>query len=85
MKPGAYILWNIADLQMGKTFLPLEKDSCNIMEDLGFEKIITIKMAQEGMPGSNRVDENGVPVHTRTCKIGDRYWKYEPVFVYRKP
>ena len=85
MKSGAYILWNIADLQMGKDFLPLEKDSCDIMEELGFEKITTIKMAQEGMPGSNRVDENGVPIHTRTCKVLNRYWKYEPVFVYRKP
>jgi hypothetical protein len=85
MKSGAYILWNIANLQMGKDFLPLEKDSCNIMEDLGFEKIITLKMALEGMPGSNRVDENGIPIHTHTCKIGNRHWKYEPIFVYRKP
>jgi len=85
MKSGAYILWNIADLQMGKDFLPLEKDSCDIMEDLGFEKIIMLKMALEGMPGSNRVDKNGIPLHTRTCKIGSRHWKYEPIFVYRKP
>jgi len=55
------------------------------MEDLGFEKIIMLKMALEGMPGSNRVDKNGIPLHTRTCKIGSRHWKYEPIFVYRKP
>ncbi len=85
MKPGAYLLWNIADLQMGKTFLPLEKDSCDILEDLGFEQVTTLKMTLESMPGGNRVDENGVPTHTRVCHARGRHWKYEPIFVYRKP
>ena len=85
MKPGAYLLWNIADLQMGKTFLPLEKDSCDILEDLGFEQVTTLKMTLESMPGGNRVDENGVPTHTRVCQARGRHWKYEPIFVYRKP
>ena len=84
LKPDRYLLWNIADLKIGKNFLPLEQDSRDILESLGMEYCYTLKMAMESMPGQNRLDENGVPMCKNFCKVNGKYMKYEPVFVFRK-
>jgi hypothetical protein len=31
------------------------------------------------------LDENGIPKCKNFCKVGGRYVKYEPIFVFRKP
>jgi len=78
-------LWNIADLLVKGDYLPLEKDSKDILESLGMQYKYTLKMAMEGMPGQNRLDENGVPKCKNFCKVNGTYYKYEPIFVYYKP
>jgi hypothetical protein len=85
LKSDRYLLWNIADLLIKGKYIPLEKDSKKILESLGMEYRYVLKMAMEGMPGQNRLDENGVPKCKNFCKVKDTYYKYEPVFVYYKP
>ena len=85
LKPDRYLLWNIADLRMdADTYLPLEKDSRDILESLGMEYVMTFKMAQVGMPGSNRLKEDGKPHVKNFCLVNGKYYKYEPVFVFKK-
>tara|TARA_Y100001937_G_scaffold62817_1_gene86236 strand:+ start:4205 stop:5803 length:1599 start_codon:yes stop_codon:yes gene_type:complete len=85
LRGDRYLLWNIADLRMAnKEYLPLEQDSVDILESMGMEYVMTFKMAQVGMPGSNRLTEDGKPHVKNFCLIGDKYYKYEPVFVFRK-
>ena len=81
-----YLLWNIADLKIGKEYLPLEEDSKRIAEEIGFTYVETIAMALMNMPGANRVDESGVPTAKNTVKFdNDKVSKCEPIFVFRKP
>ena len=84
LKPNRYLLWNIADVKVGEKYLPLEKDSIDILESLGVHYKYTLKMALEGMPGQNRLDENGKPKCKNYCKINGTYVKYEPVLVFHK-
>ena len=41
-------------------------------------------MGLEGMPGQNRVGEDGKPKCKNFCQVDDKYMKYEPVFVFFK-
>lgn len=85
LKNDRYLLWNIADLLVAGEYLPLEKDSRQILENLGMEFRGVLKMALESMPGQNRLDENGVPKCKNYCKVEGTYLKYEPIFVFYKP
>lgn len=96
LRPGGYILWNIADIKEKITIddvtfehIPLEADSCDIMENLGFEEVETLKLVLGQMPGGNRTktDEDGNVLSTNknSVKINGSYYRYEPIFVYRKP
>ena len=85
LKEERYLLWNIADLLVGGNYLPLEKDSKDILESLGMEYKYTLKMALEGMPGKNRIGEDGKPTCKNFCQVEGKYLKYEPVFVFWKP
>ena len=85
LRPDRYLLWNIADLLVKGDYLPLEKDSRDILEELGMEYKYVLKMALENMPGQNRLDENGVPKCKNYCLVDGKYSKYEPVFVFYKP
>jgi hypothetical protein len=80
-----YLLWNIADLKMGKNYLPLEEDSKKIAHDLGFVYKETVLMALASMPGANRVNEDGTATAKNFCKVNGRILKYEPVHVFWKP
>lgn len=87
LKNDRYLLWNISDVLFtakGK-FLPLEQDSRTILEELGMVYKFTIKMALEGMPGQNRMDENGNLKCKNSCKVDGKIMKYEPIFVFYKP
>jgi hypothetical protein len=80
LKNDRYILWNIADIKMGKDkFFPLEQDSINILTELGCEYKGKIKMTMSPMTG---VDLSGVK---NSMKIGDMVYKYEPIFIFYKP
>lgn len=85
LKPGGYLLWNIADILVKGEYLPLEEDSKDILLDRGMVYRYTLKMALEGMPGQNRVGEDGKPKCKNFCRVDGRYLKYEPIFVFWKP
>ena len=85
LRPGGYLLWNIADILVSGNYLPLEEDSKNILLDKGMIYRYTLKMALEGMPGQNRVGEDGKPKCKNFCQVKGKYLKYEPVFVFFKP
>lgn len=84
LKPGGYIAWNIADAKFGKDMLPLEGDSCKILESLGMKFIRKWKMSLAQMPGANRVDDEGKGKAKNTCKVNGILLKYEPIYVYQK-
>jgi len=85
LKPGRYMAWNIADLLVGGNYLPLEQDSKDILASCGLEYKYTIKMALEGMPGQNRMGEDGKPTCKNYCMVDGKYFKYEPVLIFWKP
>ena len=84
LKCGGYLLWNIADILIKNDYLPLEEDSKNFIEQNGLVFVEKLKMAMEGMPGQNRVGSDGIPKCKNYCKVNDRYYKYEPIYVFRK-
>ena len=84
LRPGRYLLWNIADLKINNTYLPLEKDSIDILESCGMMYKYKIRMALEGMPGQNRLGEDGKPKCKNYCKVNGEYMKYEPILVFYK-
>lgn len=59
LRPGGYLAWNISDAVFGNEMLPLEKDSCDILESLGMQKVEILKMTLAQMPGGNRLEETG--------------------------
>lgn len=82
LKNDRYILWNIADIKIGEsTYYPLEQDSIDILKELGCEYKGKIKMLMTRMVGldpsksgiKNSVEHNG------------KAYKFEPIFVFRKP
>jgi hypothetical protein len=78
-------LWNIADLKVGKKFLPLEQDSKQIAHEIGYIYKETILMALMNMPGANRVTEDGEATAKNFLKMNGKIMKYEPVHVFWKP
>jgi hypothetical protein len=80
-----YFLWNIADLKMGKNYLPLEADSRRIAEETGFVYKETVYMALANMPGANRVSKTGEATAKNSVRVKGRLMKAEPVFVFWKP
>jgi len=59
LRNDRYLLWNIADVDIGGKFLPLEEDSAKILVSLGMEYVGTMKMALAAMPGANRFEVVG--------------------------
>tara|TARA_Y100001938_G_scaffold150689_1_gene242829 strand:+ start:486 stop:2093 length:1608 start_codon:yes stop_codon:yes gene_type:complete len=84
LRDGRYLLWNIADLLVSGKYLTLEEDSRKILEECGMKYQYTLKMALEGMPGQNRMGEDGKPTCKNYCQVNGKYLKYEPVFVFKK-
>jgi len=85
LKTNRCMLWNVADLLVSGKYLPIEQDSVDILESLGMIYKFKLKMGLEGMPGQNRVDEDGKPKCKNFCQVSSNYLKYEPVFVFWKP
>jgi hypothetical protein len=79
LKSDRYLLWNIADIKIGKTtFHPLEQDSIDIIESLGGEYKGKLKMLMASMIG---VDQSNV----KNCvSVDEVLSKYEPIFIFHK-
>lgn len=85
LKPDRYLIWNIADAKFGNDMLPLEKDSCDILKELGMKYVRTEKMILAQMPGGNRIDpKTGKPKAKNFCKVNNTWFKYEPIFIFYK-
>jgi hypothetical protein len=84
LKRDRYLLWNVADLLIGGKYMSLQQDSIDILENLDMMYVYTIKMGLEGMPGQNRMGENGIPTCKNYCMVDGKYLKYEPIFVFKK-
>lgn len=80
LRNDRYICWNIADIKVGKDkFFPLEQDSIDILTELGCEYKGKLRMTMSPMTG---MDLSKVK---NSMKIGGKYYKYEPIFCFRKP
>ena len=81
-KNDRYILWNIADIKIGKdTYYALEKDSADILKELGCEYKGKLKMLMTRMVG---LDPSKTGIKNAVKHEGKAY-KYEPIFVFYKP
>lgn len=85
LRPGGYLLWNIADIKHGKAYLPLEARSCAYATAAGLVQGETIRMVLASMPGANRVSDDGQGTAKNTCMVSGRVTKYEPVLIFQKP
>jgi len=86
LRPGGYLAWNIADAVFSGENLPLEKDSCDILEQLGMKHVETLKMTLAQTPGGNRVDETtGKPKFKNSCRVERSWRKFEPIYIFQKP
>ena len=72
LRRDRYLLWNIADASFDGNLLPLEADSCKILEELGMVKVTTLKMTLSQMPGGNRtIDTGEVEIVTKDTIFGE--------------
>lgn len=82
LKNDRYILWNIADIKIGKdTYYALEQDSIDILTELGCEYRGRLKMLMTRMVG---LDPSKTGIKNAVKHDGKAY-KFEPIFVFRKP
>ena len=82
MKNDRYILWNIADIKIGKdTYYALEKDSIDILNELGCQYKGKLKMLMTRMVG---LDPTKTGIKNAVKHDGKAY-KFEPIFVFYKP
>ena len=81
LKNDRYILWNIADIKIGKsTYYPLEQDSIDILNELGCEYKGKLKMLMTRMVG---LDPSKSGIKNAVEYQGKQY-KFEPIFVFHK-
>ena len=78
LKNDRYLLWNIADIKIGKKYHPLEQDSIDIVESLGGEYQGKLKMLMTRMIG---LEPKNVK---NSVKVKGEYYKYEPIFIFYK-
>lgn len=83
LKPNRYLLWNIADVVFNGRYYPLENDSYEILTSLGMKFEQRLKMMLSGAPQISKAMRT--PSSKNYCAYNNRYRKYEPVFVFKKP
>ena len=82
LKNDRYILWNIADIKIGKSiYYPLEQDSIDILNELGCEYKGKLKMLMTRMVGLDP-SKSGIK---NSVKHNGKAYKFEPIFVFYKP
>ena len=80
-KNDRYILWNIADIKIGKdTYYTLEQDSIDILKELGCEYKGKLKMLMTRMVGLDPT-KSGIK---NAVKHNGKAYKFEPIFVFHK-
>jgi hypothetical protein len=85
LKKDRYLLWNVSNVfYNGGIEIPLEEDSCKILESLGMKFIEKLKMSLANMPGSNRIGKDGKPLCKNYMKVNGKWRKYEPIYVFKK-
>ena len=81
LKNDRYILWNIADIKIGKsTYYPLEQDSIDILTELGCEYKGKLKMLMTRMVGLDP-SKSGIK---NAVEFEGKQYKFEPIFVFHK-
>jgi hypothetical protein len=79
LRNDRYILWNIADIRIGKDSYTLEQDSIDILTKLGCKYQGKIKLGMTGKFGP-------IQAGTKNSTLLDGVLiKYEPIFVFYKP
>lgn len=58
LRPGGYFFWNIADVYIGTKKMPLEKDSIELAEEIGFEYVETLYQLMKTFPGRDQTEAN---------------------------
>jgi len=82
LKNDRYILWNIADIKIGKSiYYPLEQDSIDILNELGCEYKGKLKMLMTRMVGLDP-SKSGIK---NSVQYEGKAYKFEPIFVFYKP
>jgi len=82
LKNDRYVLWNIADIKIGKSiYYPLEQDSIDILKELGCEYKGKLKMLMTRMVGLDP-SKTGIK---NSVEYNGKVYKYEPIFVFHKP
>lgn len=77
-----YLLWNVADIKIGEnTYFPIERDSKDILLELGCEYRGFIKMLMTRILGTNAAAYKNSWYHADVST----YYKYEPILVFYKP
>ena len=86
LKNDRYILWNIADIKIGKSiYFPLEQDSIDILQSLGAEYKGKLKMTMAAMIGANVNKRESLDSGMKNLvQVGTTWYKYEPIFVFYK-
>lgn len=84
LAPGGVLLWNIADAKFDGKLLPLEQRSIDYAIGVGLTQRDTIRLLLAGMPGANRIAEEGKGTAKNTCLVRGRVTKYEPILVFTK-
>jgi hypothetical protein len=77
LKNDRYFLVNIADLKIGSGFIPLEKDTIDILKSLGLKYVDTLKMILNTTAKSVSQSKN-------VCEVNGKAYKFEPIFVFKK-
>ncbi len=86
LKPGGWLLWNIADVSFGGKYHPLEKDSVDILLESGMTYQERLKMLLAGGQTGNKMNKiRRVPSTKNFCLYNMKYRKYEPIFCFQKP
>ena len=80
LRNDRYLLWNIADIKIGKKYHPLEQDSIDIVESLGGEYQGKLKMLMTRMVGLDP-SKSGI---LNSVKHQNKAYKFEPIFVFYK-
>ena len=63
----------------------LEEDSNKILREHGMEFVEVVEDDIAWMLGGNRIGEDGKPSYKNAVQVDGKWFKYEPIFVWKKP
>jgi hypothetical protein len=90
LKPGGYLVWNIADVKIGAKQMPLEADTQAIFKALGFVQEPPLRICMQAMQGSGRKEVNDAgelvgDTFNHPCHINGKPYKFEYLYICKKP